>query len=315
MKVKFWGTRGSIPTPISPAAIEDKIRQALRGAVGLDLSNEAAIESYIQRLPDTVRRTIGGNTACVEVRAGQQLLVFDAGTGLRVLGNELMKTEFGQGQGQADFFVSHTHWDHIQGLPFFTPGFVPGNRLTFHSPHDNLQEAFIGQQADTYFPVPLSILRANIQFEHIPAQTWSHIGDVQVYPLKVPHPLHGSYNYRIEHNGQSLVYATDSEYKDMSQTGTQSFIEFFRDVDLLIFDAQYTLSDALDKAGWGHSSPLSGAEFAYRAGVRRLALFHHDPMADDQTVYTGLKQAETYLAKRGSTCQVMVASEGLEIEW
>jgi phosphoribosyl 1,2-cyclic phosphodiesterase len=313
MKIKFWGTRGSIPTPISPAAIEDKIRQALRAAVGVDLSSEQAIERYLQRLPVTVRRTIGGNTSCVEVRAGQQLIILDAGSGLRVLGFELMKAEFGKGQGVADLFISHTHWDHIQGLPFFVPGFIPGNRLTFHSPHANLEEAFIGQQTETYFPVPLSYLGADIQFHHIPAEVWSQVGDVRVYPLQTSHPGE-SYAYRIEHNDQVLVYATDSEYKRMSPANTQVYVDLFRNADLLIFDAQYTLSDALDKVDWGHSSPLMGAEFAHRAGVRRLALFHHDPMVDDQAIYAGLKQAETYLAKRGSDCQVIVASEGLEIE-
>lgn len=313
MKVKFWGTRGSIPTPISPAGIEDKIRQALRGAVGLDLSSVAAIERYLQRLPAPVRHTIGGNTACVEVRAGQQLLILDAGTGLRLLGYELMKSEFGTGRGTADFFISHTHWDHIQGLPFFVPGFVPGNRLTFHSPHADLETALVGQQTGTYFPVPLSYLSADIQFRCIPAEAWFQVGDVRVYPLQMSHPGE-SYGYRIEHDGRSLVYATDAEYKRMSPTSTQVYVNLFRGADLLVFDAQYTLSDALDKADWGHSSPLMGAEFAHRAGVQRLALFHHDPSADDQAIYAGLKQAQTYLAQRGSGCQVVVAGEGLEIE-
>jgi phosphoribosyl 1,2-cyclic phosphodiesterase len=314
MKVKFWGTRGSIPTPISPATIEDKIRQALRGAAGFDLSSEEAIERYLQRLPETVRHTVGGNTACVEVRAGQQLLILDAGSSLRLLGYELMKTEFGKGQGVADFLVSHTHWDHIQGMPFFGPGFVEGNRLTFHSPLAHLKEAFAGQQTETYFPVPLSTMRADIQFHRIPTETWTQLGDVRVYPLRMSHPGE-SYSYRIEHDGESLVYATDAEYKQMDPDNTQVYVDFFRDADLLIFDAQFSLNDALDRVDWGHSTPVIGAELAHRAGVRRLALFHHDPLSDDRTIYAGLKQAEAYLAKRNSPCQVVVASEGLEIEW
>jgi phosphoribosyl 1,2-cyclic phosphodiesterase len=314
MKVKFWGTRGSIPTPISPATIEDKIRQALRGAAGFDLSSEEAIERYLQRLPEAVRHTVGGNTACVEVRAGQQLLILDAGSSLRLLGYELMKTEFGKGQGVADFLISHTHWDHIQGMPFFGPGFVEGNRLTFHSPHAHLKAAFAGQQTETYFPVPLSYMRADIRFHRIPTETWTQIGEMRVYPLRMSHPGE-SYSYRIEHDGESLVYATDAEYKQMDPDNTQVYVDFFRDADMLIFDAQFSLNDVLDRADWGHSTPVIGAELAHRAGVRRLALFHHDPLSDDRTIYAGLKQAEAYLTKRNSHCQVVVASEGLEIEW
>ena len=308
MKIKFWGTRGSVPTPVSPVIIEDKIRQALRGAVGIDLSSKAAIERYLQRLPATMRRTIGGNTACVEVRAGQQLLILDAGTGLRSLGYELMKTEFGRGQGVADILISHTHWDHIQGLPFFVPGFVPGNCLTFHSSRADLEAVFVDQQIEANFPVPFSYLSAGIQFRCMPPKTWSLVGDARVYPLKMSHPGE-NYGYRIEHGDKALVYASDSEYKSMSPASTQVYVDFFRDADLLIFDAQYTLSDALDKPDWGHSSPLMGAELAHRAGVRRLALFHHDPLADDQAIYAGLKQAEMYLARRGSDCQVMIACD------
>jgi len=314
MKVKFWGTRGSIPTPLSPAAIEDKIRQALRGAAGLDLSSEAAIERCLQRLPVTIRSTVGGNTPCVEVRAGQQMLILDAGSGLRLLGQELLKAEFGKGQGAVDILISHTHWDHLQGLPFFRPAFVRGNRVTFHSPHDHLEKAFIGQQDATYFPVPLSYLSGDIQFRRIPAGAWTQIGDMRVYPLRMLHPGE-SYAYRIECGSASLVYATDSEYKHVTQADTQSYVDFFHNADLLIFDAQYSLNDALDKVDWGHSTSIIGAELAHRAGVRRLALFHHDPLSDDEAVYTGLKQAEGYLAKRRSPCQVMIASEGLEVEW
>jgi phosphoribosyl 1,2-cyclic phosphodiesterase len=313
MKIKFWGTRGSIPTPLSPAVIEDKIRQALRGAHGLDLSSDAAVERYMQRLAPSIRHTIGGNTPCIEIRAGDHLLIIDAGSGLRLLGSELMKERFGKGQGEADFLISHMHWDHIQGMPFFTPGFIPGNKFTFHSPHANLQEAFIGQQNEPFFPVPLSYLRGTLEFRQIPADTWIEIGELRVYPMRMSHPGE-SYGYRIEHNGKSLVYATDSEYKCMNPEDTGAYVEFFKDADVLIFDAQYTLNDALDKVDWGHSTPLMGAELAYRSNAQNLMLFHHDPLADDQAIYAGQKQAEMYLTKRKSTCQALIASEGLEIE-
>jgi ribonuclease BN (tRNA processing enzyme) len=178
----------------------------------------------------------------------------------------------------------------------------------------HLEEAFIGQQNEVYFPVPLSFLNADIQFHCIPAGAWAQIGELRVYPLKMSHPGE-CYSYRIEYGNASLVYATDAEYKQMDPASTQCYVNFFRDADLLIFDAQYSLNDALDRVDWGHSTPVMGAELAHRAGVRRLVLFHHDPMSDDQAIYNGLNQAEKYLARRGSNCQVAVASEGLEIEW
>ncbi len=314
MKVKFWGTRGSIPTPISSTVIEYKIRQALRGAAGLDLSSEQAIDRCLQRLPAEVRHTIGGNTACVEVRAGRQLLILDAGSGLRMLGYELMNSEFGQGQGVANILISHTHWDHIQGLPFFKPGFVPGNRLTFHSPHAHLEAAVAHQQDELYFPVPLSYLSADIQFRRIPAATWTQFGELRVYPLQMSHPGE-SYSYRIEYDGASLVYATDAEYKNTDSESTEAYVDHFRDADLLIFDAQYSKDDALNRRDWGHSSPAMGAELAHQAGVRRLALFHHDPTSSDRAILSGLQQAEEYLAERSSNCQVIIANEGIELEW
>jgi phosphoribosyl 1,2-cyclic phosphodiesterase len=225
-----------------------------------------------------------------------------------------MDTEFRQGKGVADFLISHTHWDHIQGLPFFPPAFVSGNRLSFHSPHTHLEMAFVNQQDQIYFPIPLSYLSADLHFRHIPAEAWAQIGDIRVYPMQMTHPGE-SYGYRIEHQGKSLVYATDAEYKELDSDNTRSYVNLFRNADLLIFDAQYSFPVALDRRDWGHSSPIVGAEMAYRAGARRLALFHHDPTADDRTIYASLRQAESYLVQRGSSCQVLIANEGLEIEW
>ncbi len=313
MKIKFWGTRGSIPTPISSATIESKIRRALQGAQGIDLSNEQVVDRYIAQLPETVRGTVGGNTPCIEIRAGEQLLILDAGSGIRLLGFELMKEKFGKGQGKADILMTHTHWDHIQGFPFFVPAFVPGNRLTFYSARTDIEAAITGQQHETYFPVPLSYMRATFQFCNVPEANWTQLEEIRVYPLRMSHPGE-SYAYRLEYHGKVFVYATDAEYKQMTPDQTEKVVDFFKDADVVVFDAQYTLNEVLDKVDWGHSTPMMGAELAYRANVRRLMLFHHDPLADDEAIYTGQKQAQTYLAKRGSNCQVIVARDGLQME-
>jgi phosphoribosyl 1,2-cyclic phosphodiesterase len=314
MYVKFWGTRGSIPTPLSTEAIRQKIRQALEGAAGLNLADPAVLDRYVERLPFTVAGTAGGNTPCLEIRSGDQLLIIDAGSGLRLLGLELMQQGFAQGQRRADLLVTHTHWDHIHGFPFFRPAFVPNNHFTFHSPFPDLPERLAYQQHADFFPVPLTYMSARLEFNTIAADQWHQIGNFRIYAMQLFHPG-VTYGYRIENGRSALVWATDSEYKQVDRDSTEHYLEFFQNADLLVFDAQYSLSEVLDRPDWGHSSALMGAEFAYRAGVKRLALAHHDPTSSDEKVWADKEQAEAYLQHRNYRgCEVWVAYDGLSLE-
>jgi phosphoribosyl 1,2-cyclic phosphodiesterase len=315
MYIKFWGTRGSIPAPISSEAIKQKIMQALEGAAGLDLAGEAVLKRYLERLPFTIQGTAGGNTLCVEVRSGDQLLILDAGSGIRLLGIDLMKRGFAKGHQQADILISHTHWDHIQGFPFFQPAFVPGNQFTFHTPFADLDERLAQQQNDIYFPVPITYMNATLKFHEISKNEWHQIGRFRVYPMRTSHPG-VTYAYRIEDGQSSIVYATDSEYKRVDPDSTKRFIEFFQEADLLIFDAQYSLTEVLDKPDWGHSTSMMGAEFARRAQIKRLALFHHDPTSNDDKIWAAKEQADAYLTSHPDqhTCEVLVAYDGLSLE-
>lgn len=316
MYVKFWGTRGSIPTPLSAQAIKQKYRRLLESAAGLDLTDKAVIDQYLERLPPNIRQPIGGNTPCLEIRSGNQLLIIDAGSGIRLLGIDLMKRGFAQGNHQADILMTHTHWDHIQGFPFFQPAFVPNNQLTFHSPFVDMAERLVQQQHETFFPVPVSYMRAKLQFNRITENTWHQLGNFRVYPMRLRHPG-VTYGYRIETGQSCLVMATDSEYKSLKPEHTEAYVQFFKGAGLLIFDAQYSLTEALDKLDWGHSTAMMGAELAYRAQVKRLALFHHDPNYTDDEIWGLQQQAEGYLSHRltpGHTCKVYVAYDGLSLE-
>ncbi len=315
MYVKFWGTRGSIPTSTPSDIIKQKIRQALEGAAGLDLTDPAVIKRYLERLPFTVQRTVGGNTSCLEVSSGGQWLILDAGSGIRPLGIDMMQRGFAQGGHQIDILMTHTHWDHIQGCPFFQPAFIPGNRVTFHSPFADLEDRLTRQQDDVFFPIPLSYMSAALEFKQIKPDTWNHIGNFKIYPTRTSHPGE-TYAYRIEDDQSCLVYATDSEYKRVDPASTKRFVEFFRRADLLIFDAQYSLTEALDKPDWGHSTAMMGAEFARRAQVKRLALFHHDPTSSDEKIWEAKEQAAAYLLghPHRHPCEVMIAYEGLSLD-
>lgn len=316
MYVKFWGTRGSIPTSLSAEAIKQKIRQALEGAAGLNLADEAVLGRYIERLPFNIWGTAGGNTPCLEIRCGNQLLILDAGSGLRLLGLDLMQKGFARGKQRADILITHTHWDHIQGFPFFRPAFVPDNQFTFHSPFPNLAERLVQQQQSDFFPVPVSYMSAALDFNTLTENEWQQFGEFRVYAMRLVHPGL-TYGYRIEAGGSSLVWATDSEYKQVDRASTENYVEFFQNANLLVFDAQYSLSEVLDKPDWGHSSALMGAEFAHRAGVKRLALAHHDPTSSDEKIWADREQAEAYLRRRQAdqhACEVLVAYDGLSLE-
>ncbi len=313
MYVKFWGTRGSTPTPISSEAIQAKIRQALEGAAGLNLADEATLNRYIERLPPSVNGTIGGDTPCLEIRSGDQLLIIDAGSGLRVLGLDLLRRGFAKGNQHADILISHTHWDHIQGWPFFRPAFIPGNSFTFHSPLENLEERLIRQQDSEFFPVPVSYMSATLQFQQMQEKEWHQIGRFKVYPMRLSHPG-VTYGYRIEDGESCLVFASDSEYKRVDKESTQGYVNFFKNAGLLIFDAQYNITEALDRPDWGHSTPIMGAELACRAQVKQLALFHHDPTSSDERIWDSKEQAEAYLTRRNVNCTVTVAHDGLVLE-
>lgn len=316
MYIKFWGTRGSIPAPLHASALKQKLRQALEGAAGLDLSDSAVLDRYMERLPFTVQQTVGGNTTCMEIRLGDQLLIVDAGSGIRLLGLDLMQQGFSQGHRQAAMLFTHTHWDHIQGFPFFQPAFVPNNHFIFYSPFAELAERLARQQHPDFFPVPVSYMSATLEFRQIEEKQWSRIGQLKVYPLRLSHPG-VTYGYRLEDGDTCIVIATDSEYKRAEAASTREYVEFFRDADLLVFDAQYSLTEALDKPDWGHSTAIMGAEFAYRANVKRLALFHHDPTSSDEQIWEAKEQAEAYLLHRQPKhrrCQVLVAYDGLSLE-
>ena len=186
-------------------------------------------------------------------------------------------------------FMSHLHWDHIMGLPFFTPAFVPGNRVVIYGSHHGVEAALRRQQDSPSFPVDFSIFGAKMEFAHLEPGLRCEVAGVEVTSML---QLHGgdSYGWRFESQGKTLVYATDSEHPLTQPQHTQRCVDFFREADLVIFDGMYSLADAVSvKADWGHSSNLVGVELCQAAGVRQLCLFHHEPAMDDASHRRGAR--------------------------
>jgi len=316
MQTVIWGARGSLPSSVNEGAIRSKIRDALRRAVVQGLSDEQDIDSFIDgQLPFHVRGAYGCNTSCVEIRDGNNSLVCDAGTGLREFGMGFMG-RCGPDPPPVHVLLSHPHWDHVQGFPFFIPAYVPGHRIRVYGCHPDLASVFGEQQAAPCFPVHFEHLRADIAFAQLNPGQPTEIAGFRVTPQAQNHPGI-SYGYRIESNGKTIVYATDSEYTGGEETESSAVVAFFRNADLVIFDAQYTLSDAIyTKESWGHSSNMIGVELAVQAKAKHLCLFHYDPTASDQDLDQLCENTRQYakICAEGHPLQISVAYEGLTIE-
>ena len=272
LRVTCWGTRGSIPAPG----------------------------------PETVR--FGGNTSCVEVRAAGCRLIFDAGTGIRALSGSVAD----EGRPlDAHLFVSHYHWDHIQGFPFLAQLYEPETKLRVHGPMQGdvpVDEALEGQMSPLYFPVPLQAIAASVEFATADGSPWRGDG-VCVDAFRVNHPG-VTYGYRVSAGGAAAVYIPDNELGDAPDPAWYGgLVNFVRGADLLLHDAMLTDAEYERRRGWGHSTFAQAVRLAEEAGVRRLALFHHAPDRSDgelDAIAAGLRSG---LAGRGSPLELEVAAE------
>jgi len=314
MQIKFWGVRGSLPTPQTPTQIREKMQRLLEQASRENISTPEKREQLLDKDPVFSTGTVGGNTSCVQVTAGSTLLVFDMGSGLKQLGNYLMQQPQAKEGYDINIFLSHTHWDHIMGLPFFTPAYLPQTRLIFHSPHPNFEERLRMQQDYRFFPVALEEMPSEKQFVQLSEEEEITIGDLTVNTVRFHHPGN-SYAYRVTWQNKVFVYSTDTEYKDLSQTATERYSNFFQDADVITFDAQYTLLEALHhKEDWGHSTAIIGVDLCAEAGVKNLVLYHHEPENDDLAIKTILEEAQHYktINYPDSPLEIYAGYEGLE---
>lgn len=318
MQVRFWGTRGSLPVALSAADVRRRVVDAVRASRGRDRADEAAIEAFVDALPFAARGTYGGNSSCVEVvTGGDEFLLLDAGSGLRAFGQWALANGHATAGRTFHLVISHLHWDHIMGFPLFAPIYIPGNRICIHGCHAELEAAFRAQHSAPGFPIDFAQLAARIEFSTLQPGVATTIAGLRVTPKL---QLHGgdSYGYRIDGDGKTIVYSTDSEHKLENPQETESFVDFFGAADLVIFDAMYSLADAVSvKSDWGHSSNIVGVELCQMAGVRHLCLFHHEPVFDDarlDTVLEETRRLERLTRGDRAPLRVSMAYDGLTVE-
>ncbi len=315
MKIKFWGVRGSIPTPHTHNHIKDKIKRALSLATPKDIISENAIESFIASLPFSLKGTYGGNSTCVEIQTdGGDLIIIDGGTGIKNLGIELMKGDFGKARGIGNMLFTHTHWDHIQGIPFFLPFYVEGNRFNIYSPFDDIRDRIEYQQVFSHFPVNLDYMLATKEFFILEKENDFYLNNVKITNKRMRHPG-GCFGYRIEENGKVFVFTSDCEFNIDEIDRINTYKDFFSDADLVVFDTQYTFDESINKIDWGHSSASIAIDIVTRFNGKKLVLFHHDPDYSDEKLEAVLSNAKTYMTmdkKRKELIDIDIAYEGME---
>lgn len=282
MKATIWGSCGSLPSPASSATIREKLRRALWAARTQSFSSESQVDAYLDTLPHNLTGTYRANTSCVQIDAGtKDVILCDAGTGLREYALTIPQDAPPQ---TYHIFISHLHWDHIQGFPFFTPAYVKGNRIVFHGFHENIEETIRSQMDAPCFPVPFSTMQADFEFDIQKEGHVFQIEDISIKTIKQEHPG-VSWGYRFEKGHQSIVYSTDSEHGPEAHMDRYPFVDFFMEADILIFDSQYTFEDAKNaKRYWGHSDHSTAVELAAKAKVKQLILCHHEPSYSDEEI-------------------------------
>jgi phosphoribosyl 1,2-cyclic phosphodiesterase len=323
VRLRFWGTRGSLPVALTAADVSRKVARALLAANGRHFEALDDAEHFARSLPFELGQTYGGHSSCTEIELSppgdghHDYVLCDLGSGARPFGTTVQARHPAATRHVFHIFMSHMHWDHLMGFTLFAPLYVPGNRIRIYGCHRNLEEAFRRQHGAPSFPLEFSNVGADVEFVLLDPDRTYDIAGMQVTAKA---QLHAgmSYGYRFERGGKRVVYSTDSEHKLDDAASTLEFAEFFRDADVVIFDAMYSLADAVSvKEDWGHSSNVIGVELCQLAGARHLVLFHHEPIFDDTRI--AAIEAETRRFEqitRGAHAPLKVTSayDGLEFD-
>jgi phosphoribosyl 1,2-cyclic phosphodiesterase len=268
-------------------------------------------ELFLSGLPLYLFGTVGGNTTCVEIQPDDgSLIICDAGSGIRPLGIDLQKRR--NKVKNIHILLTHFHWDHLQGFPFFIPAFSKNNTIYFHHPEKQFEAHLQDQMKFPFFPITLDMMPAKKVFHTVSEEAF-FIGQTKIIWKKMKHPG-DSYAFKLENNGKSIIFATDSEITEREFKKTQENIDFFINADVLILDSQYTLGESIDKIDWGHTSYSMAVDFASQWDIKKLILFHYEPQYSDKKILSILRSAQWYMQhQEHKNTEILLAIEGLEV--
>lgn len=291
--VKFWGVRGSLPSSKLPVDWRIHFEKLMKNFFTQGYSKANEIEKYISSHELPLIGGYGAATTCVEISSPKGRIIIDGGSGIRNFSEKVMAGKAGSVKGPFHIFMTHFHWDHLMGIPFFTPHYIPKSEIHYYGVQPDLEKMIRGVFKKPYFPVPFESLSSNIHFHVIEPRKPVKILDIEITPYQLDHP-DPCWGYRVVNQNSVYSHCVDTEGTRVSREELDLDLPLYQNVDLMYFDAQYTFPELAEKANWGHSAAQIGLDLAFREGVKRILFAHHDPGATISQIQDLKKQTAEY---------------------
>lgn len=321
MKVKYWGVRGSLPSCPTPKQVTEDVRSLMNEYFKAGHKDASQIDAFLSNHHPAHVGGWGGNTTCVEVETSTASIIIDGGSGMRNLSEKIVKRL--NKQKPIHIFMTHFHWDHVIGIPFFVPIFIPGLMLKFYAVQPELEFLIRGIFKKPYFPVPFESLPSKIVFQQLRERAPIEVDGVKITPYQLDHP-DPCWGFKIEGDGKTYAHCVDTEGTRVTREQLGPDLPLYQGVDLMYFDAQYTLPELAEKANWGHSAAQIGLDIAMREGIGKLVFAHHDPGAGTSQVFEVDQAVREYYEWKMKAMQAsnetahpvdwQFAVEGLEVD-
>lgn len=297
ISIKFWGVRGSIPSAPAPQDWAHHIEGILRNFFSMGYRDPSQISKYIQSMDVPLLGGYGTATTCVEIQSARSQIIIDGGSGIRNLSANIMTGTTGRSKGPFHILMTHFHWDHVIGLPFFTPHFIPGAEIHYYAVQSDLEKVIRGIFRQPYFPVPFEALKSKIHFHVLEPRKPFKINEFTITPYQLDHP-DPCWGYKVESGGKTYSHCVDTEGTRVTPEELGEDLPLYQEVNLMYFDAQYTLPELAEKANWGHSAAQVGLDIALREKAERILFAHHDPGARAEQVLELKRQTQEYYESR-----------------
>lgn len=284
LRIKYWGVRGSLPSAPMPELTFQHFQNVMMLFFKQGHKNADEVTEFLKGQSIPRIGGFGTATTCVEVNSSRQQIIIDGGSGIRQLSERMMTGSASQGQAEIHIFLTHFHWDHLIGLPFFAPHFIKGNKIHYYAVQDNLDEMVKVIFRKPWFPVPFEALGAQIQFHQLKPREVFQLQDMKITPYKLDHP-DPCWGFKVQSGNRTYSHCVDTEGTRITQESLGEDLPLYQGVDLMYFDAQYTLPELAEKANWGHSAAQLGLELAQREGIKAVLFAHHDPGANTEQIF------------------------------